>query len=113
MLELSETQVNELRWGDANYFGYYWDPQFKDPTLIIRIAPANSSVQELVCNWATNLKVNLDYKKHVNPLLTWEVTFEGLPNKRWKVVFDFTDHGSIEFESNELAVRQLPSPTTT
>jgi hypothetical protein len=113
MLELPEAQVTNLKWGDANFFGYYWDSQFTEPTLIIRIAPANSPTQELVCNWATKLKLNLDYKDHVNPLLTWEVSFKSLPNQRWKVFFDFCDHGSIEFESNRLAIRELPSTITT
>ena len=113
MHELTETEVNALRWSDANYFGYYWDSQFVDPTLVLRIEAANSPIRELVCNWATCLKLSLEYKNHVNALLTWKVSFESLPEERWKVFLGFTSHGSIEFECNGLALREVTSVTAT
>lgn len=111
MHELTEAEVAGLRWGDADFFGYYWDCQFTDPTLVLRIAPANSPAQELICIWATNLKLNLDYANHVNSLLIWEVNFKSLPDARWEVFFDFASHGSIGFESNRLAIRPVPGAT--
>ena len=85
MHELTEVQVAELRWGDANFFGYFWDSQFANPTLVIRVAPANAPTQELVCNWATNLKLDIDYKSSVNTLLTWDVAFKGSSRAGWEV----------------------------
>ena len=112
MHELTVLEVSALQWGDANYFGYYWDSQFVDPTLVLRIEAANSPVQELVCSWATHLQLSLNYKRHVNSLVTWGVRFEVLPGARWKVLFDFASHGSIEFECNGLAVREVTNATT-
>ena len=60
MHELTVLEVSALQWGDANYFGYYWDSQFVNPTLVLRIEAANSSVQELVCTWATHLQLSLN-----------------------------------------------------
>ena len=62
MNELTEAQIAELGWCDASFYGYYWDSDFADPTLVVRIAPANSPALELVCHWATSLELTLDYR---------------------------------------------------
>lgn len=113
MHELTATELSKLHWCDAHFFGYYWDSGFTDPTLIIRVEPANSHLQELVCNWATELDVKVDSKnvrgtKYVGPLLTREVIFKRLPDSRWDVGFDLASHGSVEFECNKMTLRPVP-----
>ena len=113
MNNLTNDQVRELKWEDADFSGYYWDSHFSKPTLVILIKPADSSLQELVCNWATKLKLQIDYKNNVGSLLTWEVVFKSLPNSTWKVCFDFLGHGLIEFECNKLSIRLANDATIT
>ncbi|GAB2529015.1 hypothetical protein [Microbulbifer agarilyticus] len=105
MRELTEGEVTELQWGDAEFTGYYWDSELKDPALVVRVKPSKSTLQELICFWATNLNLNLNYLDQVGSLRTWAVAFEILPEGRWRVLFDFAGQGSVEFECNSLAIR--------
>ena len=108
MPELTRSEVEALRWGDADFLGFYWAQEFADPTLVVRIKPANSETVELVCRWACKLEIDVDYRNHVGPLLAWDVEFRPLDRLRWSVVFDLASHGSIRYECDGLTFRSLP-----
>ncbi|MCR9098148.1 MAG: hypothetical protein NXI30_28340 [bacterium] len=111
MNALTDAEVEQLFWSDADFLGYYWDDRFDDPTLVVRVTPANAETVELVCHWTMGLKLDVDYKTSVNGLLTWQVEFEPMPERRWRVVFDLASHGSVEFECLGLSLRP-PAPVS-
>jgi hypothetical protein len=54
--ELSDAEILGLKLSDLHYYGFYWEKNPDKPILIIRIQPQNAPLQELVCDWAANLK---------------------------------------------------------
>jgi hypothetical protein len=104
-MELTIKEVRGLSWCDTRYFGYYWDTKFKNPTLVVKIIRANCEAQELVCDWSTNLKVEIDYLNHVNALLTLDVSFTQSPKSVYCVYIDFGVNGFIKFNCNNLSLR--------
>ena len=95
MHELTSKEVIELAWSDAQFYGFHWAVESKEPTLIIHIQPCNSSVVEFVCPWATDLNVQLNYniKNQVGPLLTLEVEFIQKEGELWEIYIDLAGHG--------------------
>jgi hypothetical protein len=73
MRKLDDAELENLSWCDANYYGHFWDHSCPEPTLILRVEPANEPVQELICLWATELSLDIQYGSRVGPLLTTEV----------------------------------------
>jgi hypothetical protein len=60
--ELSDAEILGLKLSDLHYYGFYWEKNPDKPILIIRIQPQNAPLQELVCDWAANLKSAMEYK---------------------------------------------------
>ena len=106
--ELSDAEILGLKWSDLTCYGLYWENNSEKPILIIRIQPQNAPLQELVCDWAANLKSVMKFRNnHGGPLMTWEVVFSKQADDRWKVVFEFLDDGYIDFDCNSLGLREL------
>ena len=107
MHELTSKELVELEWGDAQFYGFHWVEGSKEPTLVIHIQPCNSSVMELVCPWATELSVQLNYniKNQVGPLLTLEVKFEQKGGELWEIYIDLAGHGYVSFIGRKMFVR--------
>ena len=104
-MELTGKEVIDIGWTDTRYFGYYWDTQFNNPTLVIKVIKPNSQAQELVCDWATDLKVEIDYLNHVNDILAIDVNCALISNSTYSVNFDLGSNGYIKFNCNDLKLR--------
>ena len=107
MYELANKEIIELGWNDTQYFGYYWDTKFDTPTLVVKLRRPNSQVQELICDWATNLEIKIDYLNCVNELLTINVYFSQLPKSGYCVNIDLGINGYIKYNCNNLGLRNV------
>ena len=106
MHELTSKELVELNWGDAQFYGFHWVEESKEPTLVIHIQPCNSAVTELVCPWATELNVQLNYniKNQVGPLLTLEVKFIKKDSELWEIYIDLAGNGYVTFIGRKMFV---------
>jgi hypothetical protein len=104
VVDLRASEVAALSWGDAEFRGFVWEPAQSGANLRLFLAPADHAGCDLVCEWASHLRVDLDYKQYIGAMPTWEVRFVALPKDRWRVSIDVSPVGEIEFECNSLGL---------
>ena len=111
MAVLSTEAIRDLGWGDATFHGLIWENDGKD--LKLHIDHATMPVFGLVCHWASDLKIDLNWGRPQsstddNPLrrggalLTWECKMDTSKDGRWTVTLDFAGDGHVTFECEKI-----------
>jgi hypothetical protein len=109
-VELQTAKIAELGWGDASLRGFAWENDGKDLRLFL--IHASQPISELLCRWASDLRVDLNWHRPTNstderpirrggPLLTWTGRIEPTPGGRWLVLLDFASDGEIGAAMNQ------------
>jgi hypothetical protein len=103
--------VNSAPFCDVSLMGMQWKNEGKDFHMYLEM---HSSYKEypkqitVVCEWATNLKIDLDWgAKHIGSLLSWGFNLEKNQKDVYQLLFDFggSPGGSISLECNEISVQ--------
>ena len=104
-------EVNSAPFCDISLMGIHWHNEGKDLHIHLEM---HSSYKEypkeitLVCEWATNLKIDLDWgAKNIGTLLSWDFNLEKNEKGVYRALFDFSESpgGLISFECNEISVQ--------
>jgi hypothetical protein len=110
--------IRDLDWGDATFHGFVWENEGKD--LKLHLAHASQAVSALICHWASDLVINLNWRRprsstehhpirRGGTLLTWECKMEVGSDGRWRVMLDFAHDGEVTFECESItAVTEQP-----
>lgn len=101
-MALEGREVAALSWGDADFRGFSWEPAESGANLRLYLSPADRPGTELLCEWASDLKANLDYGQYVGGFPSWDVTFEELLKGGWRISIELSDVGTLAFECNNL-----------
>lgn len=95
-----------LDWSDAQFYGFSWINDGKDLELFLN--HASKPISGLVCNWAHNLVIDLDWSNNFpspqretikvgGPLLIQSIHFEYLNDFQYLVTIVFGAQGEIKF----------------
>ncbi len=95
---------------DVSLDGIRWRNDGKDLELKIRMHSSYKDFPKhlnLVAEWATNLKIDLDWgARHIGTLLSWGFDLSKDESGVYNVMFDFggSPGGSISFKCNEISI---------
>jgi hypothetical protein len=102
-MDSTNYQAHELDWGDASLGGFVWENDGRDLRLFL--SHASLPINGLVCSWASDLRVDLHWRRFASreattpmprsgPLLSTEGQISRTPGSRWRVSVAF---GSDDF----------------
>jgi hypothetical protein len=104
--------LDELDWGDASLSGFVWENGGTDLRLFL--AHASRPISALVCSWASDLRVDLEWRRGANPsnesaprggpLLSTEGRITRTPGGRWHLRLAFGSDGELQFECGAIHV---------
>ena len=104
-------EVKDAPFSDISLMGISWHNDGKDLHIQLEM---HSSYKEypkqvaLVCEWATNLRIDLDWgARNIGTLLSWGFTLKKIDKGVYSALFDFSANpgGLISFECNEISVQ--------
>ena len=92
-------------WEDLSFCGLRWENEGKD----LRLFVAGNSEFDLVATWATNLRLDLEWKiagglPRGGPLLSVKGSLEPITDQRLRLTLDFGPDGVLSFDCEELFV---------
>jgi len=97
-------------WCDVVLQSIEWAEAGRD--LVVEVlVPAGrvTNRRVLVCRWAEAVLVQLAFRPgHLGPALSWDATFERLPDGKCSILFDFASDGEIRLVCASLEVRETP-----
>jgi len=107
-------EVTDLSFHDSCIHEIIWLNDGQDISLTITWLPPLELLEEkageilslLRFVWVSDLKISIDYEDFMGAPSIYNIVFEELGHKRWKVVFEFrgSPKGEISFECNDISL---------
>ena len=101
-----EDQIARMSKSDLSLCGIAWINEGRDIVLSLLLPPLDRKVR-LVCRWASDLKVLLDFPVDAGSYpLSWDAELSRQENGCWNIMFDFASKGSISLTCTELLLEE-------
>lgn len=100
----------DLALGLADYWlvGIAWLKEGEDIQVIL-LSPDRRRTVEVVCVWATGVKIDMDFGVYSGAPLLFDAVFTKVEKDAWHVEFKFgaAPEGYMELSCNDLIVKEL------